>query len=58
MAKKIIAVMGATGTQGSGVVAELLARGQIYCACLKPAIPIVKRLSLLDNRVAKLSKGI
>ncbi len=28
MAKKIIAVMGATGTQGSGVVAELLARGQ------------------------------
>ena len=28
MAEKIIAVMGATGNQGSGVVAELLARGQ------------------------------
>ncbi len=28
MANKIIAVMGATGTQGSGVVKELLARGQ------------------------------
>ncbi len=28
MAKSIIAVMGATGTQGSGVVQELLARGQ------------------------------
>lgn len=28
MAKSIIAVMGATGTQGSGVVAELLARGR------------------------------
>ena len=28
MAKTIIAVMGATGTQGSGVVKELLARGR------------------------------
>ena len=28
MAKSIIAVMGATGTQGSGVVADLFARGQ------------------------------
>ena len=28
MAQSMIAVMGATGTQGSGVVAELLARGQ------------------------------
>ena len=28
MANEIIAVMGATGTQGSGVVKELLARGQ------------------------------
>ena len=28
MAKNIIAVMGATGTQGSGVVTDLLARGR------------------------------
>ena len=34
MAKTIIAVMGATGTQGSGVVADLLARGQFAVRAL------------------------
>ena len=29
MANEIIAVFGATGTQGSGVVKELLGRGQV-----------------------------
>ena len=51
MANEIIAVMGATGTQGSGVVKELLARGQFGVRVLtrnrRCCIIVVNSLNLL-----------